>query len=93
MEKSHLDRIILLQFIVWFGLPVLVSAVVSAAVMGYFFQMYSAQVNAYIGAAELSAQVGAVTAVLAGLLFCYFVSTWRMCSGISGGKPKNLIKI
>lgn len=91
VEKSHLDRIILLQLIVWFGIPVLVSAVVSAAVMGYFFQMYSAQINAYIGAGELSAQVGTVAAVLAGLLFCYFVSTWRMCSGISGGRQQKIL--
>ena len=91
VEKSHLDRIILLQLAVWLGLPVLVSAVVSAVAMGYFFQMYSAQINAYIGAGELSAQVGAVTAVLAGLLLCYFASTWRMCCGITGGKQQKIL--
>lgn len=90
VERSRLDRIILLQLAVWFGLPVLIGAAVSAVVMGYFFQIYSAQINAYIGAGELYVQVGAVTAVLAGLFLCYFVSTWRMCCGISEGKQQKM---
>ena len=86
VEDSHISRIILMQLGGWFGIPVGIGGTVSAVVMGYFFRMYRAQINAYIGKAELAVQTGAIAVILLSLLLCYFVSTWQMCLAGSAGK-------
>ncbi len=76
VEEQHINKLILKQLGVWFGLPVIVAIVVAAVVIGYFIQTISAEISAYIGFTALMLQIGAAVGILAILLLCYFISTW-----------------
>ena len=76
VEEQHINKLILKQLGVWFGLPVIVAIVVAAVVIGYFIQTISAEISAYIGFTALMLQIGATVGILAILLLCYFISTW-----------------
>lgn len=76
VDQQEMERLILKQLAVWFGLPIFVAAVVSTIIVNYFFQTISAQISAYIGMNTLLAQTGMVICILTMLLICYFVTTW-----------------
>lgn len=76
VEEQHINKLLLKQLGVWFGLPVIVAIVVAAVVIGYFIQTISAEISAYIGFTALMLQIGATVGILAILLLCYFISTW-----------------
>ena len=76
VEEQHINKLILKQLGVWFGLPIIVAIVVAAVVIGYFIQTISAEISAYIGFTALMLQIGATVGILAILLLCYFISTW-----------------
>lgn len=76
VEESHINRLILKQLAVWFGLPVSIAALISLVLTTYFFQMISVQISVYIGISTLLLQVGVTVIILIGLLICYFISTW-----------------
>ncbi len=76
VEEQHINKLILKQLGVWFGLPVIVAIVVAAVVIGYFIHTISAEISAYIGFTALMLQIGATVGILAILLLCYFISTW-----------------
>ena len=58
VEEQHINKLILKQLGVWFGLPVIVAIVVAAVVIGYFIQTISAEISAYIGFTALMLQIG-----------------------------------
>lgn len=76
VEEARLERLILKQLFMWFGMPVLTALLVAGALVIYLFHMISAEIAAYIGFGQLLAQVGMTAGILAFLLLCYFVSTW-----------------
>lgn len=76
VEESEIDRLVLKQLAVWFGLPIVVAILISLVVIFYFFQMISVQISAYLGFGALMAQVGIIVGILILLLLCYFISTW-----------------
>lgn len=76
VEEQHINKLILKQLGVWFGLPIIVAIVVAAVVIGYFIQTILAEISAYIGFTALMLQIGATVEILAILLLCYFISTW-----------------
>ena len=76
VEESEIDRLVLKQLAVWFGLPIAVAILISLVVIFYFFQMISVQISAYLGFGALMAQVGIIVGILILLLLCYFISTW-----------------
>lgn len=76
VEESHIEKLMLKQLGVWFGLPVLVAIVVSVFAVVYFLSSISAEISAYIGLSSLFLQVGITVGILALLLLCYFISTW-----------------
>lgn len=78
VNQEELERLVLKQLAVWFGLPILVAVFVSIIVVVYFFEMISAQISAYIGFGVLLTQVGMMACVFALLLTCYFISTWML---------------
>src|SRR5699024_9576392 len=49
VEERQIQKLVLKQLGVWFGLPILVAASVSAIVTAYFIQTVSAEISAYIG--------------------------------------------
>lgn len=76
VEEQHITKLIRKQLGVWFGLPVIVAAVVATVVIACFIQTISAEISAYIGLSTLMLQIGATISILAILLICYFISTW-----------------
>ena len=59
VEEAHINKLILKQLSVWFGLPILVAVVVATVVIAYFVQTISAEISAYIGFGALLFQIGA----------------------------------
>lgn len=78
VEEAHINKLILKQLSVWFGLPILVAVVVATVVIAYFVQTISAEISAYIGFGALLFQIGATAGILLLLLICYFISTWLL---------------
>ena len=76
VDEQHVNKLILKQLRVWFGLPIVVAIMAAAVVIGYFIQTISAEVSAYIGFTTLMLQIGVTLGILAILLLCYFISTW-----------------
>ena len=76
VEEHPINKLILKQLSVWFGLPIIAAIIVAAVVIGYFIQTISAEISAYIGLTALMLQIGATVGILVILLFCYFISTW-----------------
>lgn len=76
VEEQHINKLILKQLSVWFGLPIIAAIIVAAVVIGYFIQTISAEISSYIGFTALMLQIGATVGILVILLLCYFISTW-----------------
>ncbi len=76
VEEKRIEKLVLKQLGVWFGLPIIVAVAIAAVVTGYFVQTISAEISAYIGFTSLMVQIGATVGLLAILLVCYFLSTW-----------------
>lgn len=76
VEKRSIEKLVLKQLCVWFGLPIIVAAVVAAIVTAYFIQTISAEISAYIGFGTLILQIGMTGGILAILLASYFITTW-----------------
>lgn len=76
VEEKQIEKLVLKQLGVWFGLPIFVAMIVSAVLIVYFIQTVSVEISAYIGFGTLMSQIGMILGVLALLLVCYFVSTW-----------------
>ncbi|MCM1135027.1 MAG: ABC transporter permease [Clostridium sp.] len=90
VEEKEIDRLVLKQLSLWFGLPVGIAVLASVILAAYFFTTIAAQISAYIGFSALFAQVAAIAAILAILLICYLGSTWILFKGsiysfINGG--------
>lgn len=81
VEEQQIGKLVLKQLGVWFGLPVLVAAIVSAVVIAYFVQTVSAEISAYIGFGNLMLQIGVTAGILLLLLTCYFLTTWLLFRG------------
>ena len=77
-EEQDVEKLILKQLLVWFGLPIITAIIISAIVVACFFQVVSMQISAYVGLGELLMQVGTILIILFCLLVCYFISTWVM---------------
>lgn len=78
VEDNHIDRLILKQLGVWFGLPIAAAIVVSTIVIIYFIQTISAEIAAYIGFVTIIKQISMTTVILSLLLICYFILTWLL---------------
>ena len=76
VDEQHINKLILKQLSVWFGLPIIAAIIVAAVVIGYFIQTISAEISTYIGFTALMLQIGATVGILGILLLCYFISTW-----------------
>lgn len=76
VEEQDIKSLVRKQLSVWFGLPVVVSIIVSAIVVEYFLQSVSVEISAYIGIEALITQVSITISILILLLLCYFLSTW-----------------
>ena len=76
VEEGQIEKLVLKQLGLWFGLPVLTAVLVSAIVILYFAQTISAEISAYVGFDAFMLQTGATIGILVLLLACYFISTW-----------------
>ncbi|MCM1121336.1 MAG: ABC transporter permease [Eubacterium sp.] len=84
VEEKDIDRLILKQLGVWFGLPIMTAVLVAGVVVTYFIHSVSAQISAYIGFGTLFTQISMTGGVLVTLLCCYFGSTWILFKGEVG---------
>lgn len=78
VDEQDINRLILKQLAVWFGLPITTAVIIAGVVIAYFLQMISVQIAAYVGFGELFVQIAAILLILLGLLVCYFISTWTL---------------
>ena len=78
VEERNMERLMLKQLGVWFGLPVMLAIAVAAVATACFVRAISAEISAYIGFASLLQQVGITVGILILLLVCYFLSTWLL---------------
>lgn len=76
VEEQRIEKLVLKQLGVWFGLPVMIALTVAGIVIACFVRAISAEIAAYIGMTALLWQVGITAGILALLLICYFISTW-----------------
>lgn len=76
VEERQIEKLVLKQLGVWFGLPITVAFLVSTIVIVYFIQTVSAEISAYIGFGTLMLQIGMTVGVFLLLLICYFISAW-----------------
>lgn len=75
VDERRMNRLVLKQLGVWFGLPIGVAVTVATVFFWYFFNMISAQISAYVGTKTLALQIASISVILLLLLTCYFVST------------------
>lgn len=76
VEEQNIDKLVLRQLGIWFGLPIVVAIMVSILAVTCFIQIISAEISAYIGFGSLITQIGTTIGLLTLLLICYFISTW-----------------
>lgn len=76
VDSARIRRLVLKQLAFWFGLPVVLALVIAGLGVGCFLHTVSAEIAAYINAAQLFTQLGVTCTILAALLVCYFLSTW-----------------
>lgn len=76
VEEQRIEKLIVKQLIVWFGLPIVTAVVVAAVVIVYFIQTISAEISAYIEFDSLLLSIGMTVSILLLLLICFFLSTW-----------------
>lgn len=76
VEEKQIEKLVIKQLGIWFGLPIIVAIMVSTAIVIYFIQSISAEISAYISFNSLIQQIGITIGILLSLLICYFVSTW-----------------
>lgn len=86
VEERNIRQLILKQLGIWFGLPVALAVLLSAVLTGYFLNVISAQVAAYIGREDLIGQLALTAGILLLLLICYFISTWILFQRSVGEK-------
>ena len=75
-EERDIEKIIVKQLTVWFGLPIITAIIISGIVIVCFFRMISVQIMAYVSFDELLRQIFAILLILICLLVCYLSSTW-----------------
>ncbi len=72
VEESKIEKLVLKQLGVWFGLPVTAAIVVAVVVISYFMQTISVEISAYIGFPALLSQMGLTVGILVLLLILLF---------------------
>lgn len=80
VEEKKLQKLILKQLGIWFGVPVGLALILAAACLLFVLRGFSIQIAVYIGAEKLLRQVIFVLAILGFLLGSYFVGTWALFS-------------
>lgn len=78
VDERRIGALVLQQLGVWFGIPVGIAILVTAAIILYFMQTISAEISAYIGFGTLIAQIGVTGGILLLLLLSYFLCTWML---------------
>ena len=78
VEEQDIEKLILKQLAVWFGLPIITAIIISGIVVAYFLHMISVQILAYVGIGELLTQASTILFILLCLLVCYFICTWTI---------------
>lgn len=86
VEEKHIDKLILKQLGVWFGLPIGVAILASIIFAIYFFSAISNEIQVFVGINNLIVQLATVIAILITLLFCYFTCTWMLFKGMVSKK-------
>lgn len=76
VEERDIEKLIVKQLRIWFGLPVTAAVLTAAVLAAYFFTTIRDQITAYIGFRTLAAQIAVTALILSILLVCYFLSTW-----------------
>lgn len=72
VEEKRIEKLIVKQLSVWFGLPIAAAVVVSTLVIIYFIQTISVEISTYIGFRSLLLSIGTTAAILLLLLICFF---------------------
>lgn len=76
VTDASINRLILGQMSIWFGLPILFASI-SALVTGQFYIHWSeAYINLYIGMGNLYCTIFKKLMMVVVLFICYFTSTW-----------------
>ena len=76
VEERDIEKLVIKQLGIWFGLPVTIAVLTVIVLAAFFFTTIRQQIDAYIGLGTLSAQVALTVLVLLILLVCYLISTW-----------------
>lgn len=76
VEESHIQKLILKQLSVWFGVPVTLALILSGVFLVFLLVGFYMQISVYIGIQRLLQQLLIVLAILFVLLISYFISTW-----------------
>lgn len=78
VEDTEVDRLILKQMVIWFGIPILTALVGSSIILNYFIKSSFKQLFSYVGVNVLITNIGVTCGVILIILLCYFTATWMM---------------
>lgn len=76
VSKKRIDKIILKQMGIWFGLPLVVGLLCGGVIIYYFARSTSAALSAYIGMKTILHNIVVTGFILMILFTCYFFTTW-----------------
>lgn len=85
VEEKEIQKLVLKQLGIWFGVPVGLALILSAAFFGFVFLGFSVQINVYIGIFKLMQQVFLVLTIAGALLCSYFAGTWILFGKAASG--------
>lgn len=76
VEEKKIQKLVIKQLGIWFGVPVGLALILSAVFLFFVFLNFSVQIHVYIGISKLMRQIFLVLTILGALLGCYFAGTW-----------------
>lgn len=80
VEEEKIQKTIIKQLGIWFGVPVGIALIFSSVFFIFVLFSFSSQIIVYIGIQKLLQQIVIVLIILLTLLFCYFTGTWILFS-------------
>ncbi|WP_262428314.1 hypothetical protein [Paratissierella segnis] len=87
VPKIRINKIILKQMSIWFGLPLVIGLLCGSVMIYYFIRSSSAQLSAYVGMKTILVNILLTGLILFILFGCYFATTWILFQrNIEGNK-------
>lgn len=78
VSENSINKIILSQMGLWFGLPILLGSVAASLFVRFYLTVFKDVIAVYIGNSVLFANIRAAALILVAIAICYFIVTWLL---------------